>query len=86
MNFFIYQGKDEKRPAGVSATAYPVHKVTEPAKLRNKYIILATDNWYTSIALTIYLLFHKIYLFCRANVAGAPKSKIFKKTGKGKKF
>jgi len=87
MNFFMYQGKDEQRPAGVSATAYPVHKLTEPDKFRGKNIILATDNWYTSIALAIYLLFFQIYLFgtCRANVAGAPKSKIFKKTGKGKK-
>ena len=29
-NFFLYRGKDERRPANVSATVYPLMKLTEP--------------------------------------------------------
>jgi hypothetical protein len=48
-DFFMYRGKDENRPANVSATHWPVKKLTEDSRLHKKNHVLATDNWYTSI-------------------------------------
>jgi len=50
-------------------------------------MILATDNWYTSIMLAIKLLEWGIYLFgtARVNKQGCPKKAIFKKSGADKK-
>lgn len=44
-NFFMYRGKDEKRPDGMSATAYPVYMLTDPVDYHNKGHMLAEDNW-----------------------------------------
>jgi hypothetical protein len=50
-------------------------------------MIIATDNWYTSIALALKLLEIGIYLFgtARTNKQGIPKDSVFKKTGRSKK-
>ena len=48
-NFFLYRGKDERRPANVSATVYPLMKLTEPKQYWNKELLNAIGNWYTSI-------------------------------------
>lgn len=87
MCFFMYMGKDEKRPPGVSATEYPVTRLTDHPKFKNINLILATDNWYTSIFLVLKMLAIGIYLFgtCRVNKQGIPKGKVFSKTGANKK-
>jgi len=56
MNFFMYMGKDEARPPGVSATEYPVHRLLSPVIFHNINLVLATDNWYTSIKLAMFYL------------------------------
>ena len=107
MNFFMYQGRDEKvllhpsqptppthsnhffeqRPPGQTASEYPVLRLLKPLKFQEKNMILATDNWYTSIFLAIKLLAMGIFLFgtCRTNKVGVPKNKVFPKTGVNKK-
>ena len=46
--FYLYQGKAEQRPAGITATAYPAHQLLQNPKYHNKGYILYTDNWFTS--------------------------------------
>ena len=49
-SFFMYQGRDEKRPEGISATAYPVHRlVVQYESLHHKGYFLWADNWFTSL-------------------------------------
>lgn len=86
MNFFMYMGKDEQRPPGVSATEYPVHRLLNHAKFQDINLVVATDNWYTSFKLAVYLLRLGIYLIgtVKSNSKGVPKDKVFKKTGKAK--
>ena len=50
LSCFMYQGRDEKRPKGVTATSWPVVKlVGEDKALHNKGYILWTDNWFTGL-------------------------------------
>lgn len=49
-NFYLYQGKAEARPADVPATLYPLTKQLPHPQYINLNHIIATDNWYTSIA------------------------------------
>jgi len=85
--FFMYQGKDEVRPEGFTATEYPVWRLLDHIKFKFKNIICATDNWYTSITLALKLLPQGIFLFgtSKSNKAGIPKEEVFTKTGAGKK-
>jgi hypothetical protein len=49
--FYMYQGKDEERPEGVSATTFPVTVlVGRNTALHNKGYILWADNWFTGLA------------------------------------
>ena len=48
LNARLYQGAKEDRPAGMSATAFPVHALLANEKYWNRNHILFTDNWYTS--------------------------------------
>lgn len=50
-NFFMYRGRDEKRPVDVPATQYPVERLTECEDYHGKGHIVCTDNWYTSVGL-----------------------------------
>ena len=86
-NFFMYQGKDEERPAEYSATEWPVVKLTQPEKFHNKNYILATDNWYSSFVLVLFLLRLGIHFLgtIRTNRAGVPKKAVFSKKGPEKK-
>ena len=57
--FYPYRGAAEKREgiySGISATAFPVHKPTEPNVLHNKNHILCLDNWYMAPPLARFLV------------------------------
>ena len=86
-NFFLYQGKAEIRPAGVTATQWPVQKLLSPRQYQNLNHIICTDNWYTSISVLLFLA----SIGCafvgtiKVNKSGLPTVGIFPKTGRGKK-
>ena len=46
-------------------------------------LLVATDNWFTSMKLALKLLELGIYLFgtCKVNKMGIPKDKVFTRTG-----
>lgn len=52
-DFYMYTGKSEQRPAGISATEWPVRKLCADPFLHNNNHILACDNWFTSITLFV---------------------------------
>jgi hypothetical protein len=54
--FYMYRGKDETRPAGVTATEYPVQKLCANAGFNHRGFIIGLDNWYTSLPLCIFML------------------------------
>jgi len=76
-NFIMYQGKDHKRPAEYSATDWPVVKLVEHSKFHNKNHIFATDNWYTSFVLLVFLLKIGIHylVIISPNRDGVPKNR-----------
>ena len=88
-NFFMYRGKDERRPADMPATLYPVMELCKHPCYHNKQHLLATDNWYTQLELLIRL--HNppynmnVCGTCKTNKKGIPRSAIFSKTGANKK-
>jgi hypothetical protein len=46
---YHYGGKDERRPANVSASLWPIKKLVDQCpELHNKSHLCSTDNWYTS--------------------------------------
>ena len=47
-NFYFYRGKDEILEENISASNYPVWKLTEPIMYHNANYVLYTDNWFTS--------------------------------------
>jgi hypothetical protein len=50
ISFYMYQGKDEQRPVGVSATTFPVTVLIGRNKsLHHKGYILWADNWFSSV-------------------------------------
>ena len=59
----MHVGKDEKRPEGQTATEYLVLRLLDHDKFKYMNLVLATDNWYTSIYLALKLLEWDIYLF-----------------------
>jgi len=59
--FYLYRGKDEERENNIPATEWPVRKLLDGGKFFHLNHVLATDNWYTSIALVVFLLLHGIY-------------------------
>ena len=89
--FYPYRGAAEKREgiySGISATAFPVHKLTEPNVLHNKNHILCLDNWYMAPPLARFLVkergIHSVGT-CKTNRKGLPRQHMFTKTGKNKK-
>ena len=48
LNCRLYEGANEDRPPGMSATAFPIHVLLEGMRYWNRNHILFTDNWYTS--------------------------------------
>ena len=86
-DFFMYRGWREQLPQGVTATTYPVKRLLEAIHDARKRV-LATDNWYTSIALMKMLREHHPYIdfvgTVKVNSKGLPKSKLFAKTGRRK--
>ena len=88
-SFFLYQGKDEDRSefANCSATEYPVRRLMSDKRLCNKNHLLATDNWYTSVVLAIFLLSIGVHFLgtCKSNKKYIPKRALYKRTGKNKK-
>jgi len=78
--FRMYEGKDEEREDDVAATVFPVKKLLENERFHHKNIIVATDNWYTSIPQLLLLLSWGIHLIgtIRTNKAGLPKKGILK--------
>ena len=51
VNFFAYQGKDERRPPGMSATAYPPIRLLDHDEYKHMGYKFFSDNWYTQIEL-----------------------------------
>ena len=47
MKFFMYVGKDEKRPEGQTATEYPVIRLLDNEKFKCINLVVVTDDWYT---------------------------------------
>jgi hypothetical protein len=84
VSFFLYQGRDEVRPAGVPATEYPVRRLLEHERWSNKGYILFIDNWYNSVSLGRWLLSRGINFVgtLRVNRSGIPREQLFPKTGR----
>jgi len=87
-NVYLYEGSAENRPTNVPATLYPIHKLFQPVeKYYKKNHIVATDNWYTSLAVLKYVrddLCNHFVGTCKTNKKGIPKDGIFPKVGRGK--
>jgi hypothetical protein len=84
--FYLYQGKSEQRPAGVSATLWPIQCLLG-GTFNDRNHIIVTDNWYTSIDSMMFVLGtgnHAIGTV-RTNKLGLPAAGKFPKTGKGRK-
>jgi hypothetical protein len=86
-NFFMYQGRDEDRPAGMPATVFPVYVLLMDRFYWHQNYILYLDNWYTSMAVAVMLWVWGIYVVgtVRVNKKGIPKEAIFPKSGRGKR-
>jgi hypothetical protein len=83
-DFIMYQGKDEQRPNGLSATLYPIYALMLDVVLRHKNHILYIDNWYTSIDLVELCMKWGIHVTgtVRINKKHLPKAALFPKTGR----
>jgi hypothetical protein len=83
----MYKGRTETRPAGMSATVYPIWKLLKDGKYHNNGCILYLDNWYTPMAAVILLLGWSIHCVgtVRTNKKGLPRHAIFPKAGAGKR-
>jgi hypothetical protein len=82
-NFYLCQGKAESRPADISATEYPIRKLLYFAVNKNLMHIIATDNWYTSMTVLIYVVVTIGAAFLgtiRVNKKGLPENGKFAKT------
>ena len=55
-DFREYRGKAERRPAGVSASAWPVIQLLSDAVFKFFNYVLATDNWYTSFEILMFCI------------------------------
>jgi len=74
VNFYMYRGKEEERPAGVTATSWPVLKLLESDRWESRNFILGLDNWYTSVPLARSLLQRGIHVVgtIKTNRTGLP--------------
>jgi hypothetical protein len=85
--FFLYKGKDEARPAGVTATEYPVYRLLSHPRWHNKNYFLCTDNWYSSISLALACRRRGIH-FCgtiKSSRSSLPTEGKFSRTGADKR-
>jgi hypothetical protein len=59
-NFYYYGGKGEQRPAGVSATCWPIIKLLTDTtvSVHHKNHLVAVDNWFTSSSSFAWLAAH----------------------------
>jgi hypothetical protein len=55
-DFREYRGKSERRPTGVSATAWPVMSLLDHDIFKFFNYVLATDNWYTSFEILMFCI------------------------------
>jgi len=87
-NVYLYEGSAENRPNDVPATLHPIHKLFQPIeKYYKKNHVVATDNWYTSLAVLKYVrddLCNDFVGTCKISKKGIPKDGIFPKVGRGK--
>jgi hypothetical protein len=87
-NFYLYRGKGREEDVGrhVTATMYPAVKLLAPPILHNKSYVLYTDNWYTSIPLSLEM--QKIGIHTcgtvKSNIKGTSKQHQFAKTGRNR--
>jgi hypothetical protein len=87
---YFYEGKAEKRPSHVSATAFPVWRLLRMCpELHNHQRLLATDNWFTSsqtLSIAAFFGIHtvgtiktnRLGLESAKNPDGFPKAGVFK--------
>ena len=83
LNFYLYRGKGELRPHGMSATAYPIFRLLDDSKYHDRWHILATDNWFSSMEVLKICLRRGIHFVgtFRTNKQGIPKHGIYTKSG-----
>jgi hypothetical protein len=83
-DFLMYQGKDERRPNGLSATVYPVWALMQDVILHCKNHILYIDNWYTGLEVVEICRKWGIHVTgtVRINKKHLPKEALFPKTGR----
>jgi hypothetical protein len=55
-NFYLFRGKDSDKRPGISASAFPIVKLTDHEMYHGKNHIVYVDNYFNSIALCRYLL------------------------------
>ena len=87
-NMFLYQRKDEKRPANLTATEYPVYRLLNEKEYIEVGHATFVDNWYNSknICVKVKLdLGNHIAGTCKVNRSGLYKPGIFPKKGAGVK-
>jgi hypothetical protein len=82
-NFYLYQGRDEDRPAGISATSYPVYKLTLPDPAHNLNYVIHIDNWFTNVHIAIVCRKRGIHIngVVKANIRGFDKELLLPKKG-----
>jgi hypothetical protein len=83
--FFLYRGKDEQRPMHLSATTYPVWKLTRSPVLHHRNHILHTDNWYTNLIMITLMRSIGVHVVgtVKSNVKGLPTLHIDQKANRG---
>jgi hypothetical protein len=76
-NFYLYKGREEERPSGISASLIPTMKLTNYDEYKNRNHNLATDNWYSSIETALYIksIGMDFVGTIRLNRSGLPKNK-----------
>lgn len=81
--FFLYRGKDEQRPMHLSATTYPVWKLTRSPLLHHHLYL--TDNWYTNLIMIGLMITNGIHVVgtVKSNVKGLPNLHIGHEADRG---
>ena len=60
-NFYLYRGVNEERDNDISASNYPIWKLTDHHQYKHKNHVIYTDNWFTSYSSAIAMLQLGIY-------------------------
>ena len=86
LNFYLYGGKGEVRPDGLSATAYPIYRLLKDEVYHHKWHVLATDNWFSSMDVLRICLERGMNFVgtFRPNKQGIPKDGVYTKNGPNK--